>query len=118
MATAQGAHKFKDLARWSDTPALGDLAFFDFPADGVEGISHVGIVVGLKEKTVITVEGNTGPTGKSQRNGGEVMLKEREFGKGKAIVGFGRPKFIKFDGDFPTIYTGSESPTKKEKKKK
>jgi hypothetical protein len=44
----------------------------DFPHDGVDRISHIGIVVGLiDDKTCLTIEGNTSGTGRSAqwRNG-------------------------------------------------
>jgi hypothetical protein len=117
IGTAIGAHKFKETNRWSDTePALGDLAFMDFPHDGVDRISHVGIVVGIKGNVVTTIEGNTSGSG-SQRNGGMVMIKERTIGK--EVVGFGRPKYVPYKGEFPIVKT--ETPKlsilkKKEKK--
>ena len=83
VSTAAGAHKLKEVSRWVDTePKIGDLAFMDFPHDGVDRISHIGIVVGVKPKSVITIEGNTSGSG-DQRNGGMVMIKERAFGSGK-----------------------------------
>ena len=45
VSTAMGAHRMKEVGRWFDDPQLGDLAFFDFPHDGVDRISHIGIVV-------------------------------------------------------------------------
>ena len=83
----------------------GDLAFFDFPNDGIDRISHIGIVERVKKNgTVITIEGNTSSDKKGdQRNGGQVARKVRAYkvkNRGKlqpslpvAIVGFGRPKF-------------------------
>ena len=92
VGTAVGAHKFKEMQRWSTMPQLGYLAFMDFPHDGVDRISHIGIVVGLIDtKTCLTIEGNTSGTG-DQRNGGMVMVKVRSYGEGKEIVGFGIPK--------------------------
>ena len=117
VSTALGAHKFKETSRWSDKePALGDLAFMDFPHDGVDRISHVGIVVGIKGNIVTTIEGNTSGSG-SQRNGGMVMIKERTIGK--EVVGFGRPKYVPYKGEFPIIKveTPKLSILKKEKKK-
>ena len=117
VGTAIGAHKFKETNRWSDSePALGDLAFMDFPHDGVDRISHVGIVVGIDGNVVTTIEGNTSGSG-SQRNGGMVMIKERTIGK--EVVGFGRPKYVPYKGEFPIVKT--ETPKlsilkKKEKK--
>jgi hypothetical protein len=57
VGTAVGAHKFKEMQRWSTMPQLGYLAFMDFPHDGVDRISHIGIVVGLIDtKTCLTIE--------------------------------------------------------------
>jgi hypothetical protein len=102
--TPGGAAAFKKAGRWYDAqicdPEPGDIAYFDFPGDGVERISHVGIVIKDNEDgTVWCIEGNTsGDPKKSQRNGGEVVKKLRAYKKNKAnvqisIVGFGRPKF-------------------------
>jgi len=113
VGTAVGAHKFKEISRWSDTPTIGDLAFMDFPHDGVDRISHIGIVVGIDGNTVTTIEGNTSGTG-DQRNGGMVMVKKRTIGK--EVVGFGRPKYVPYKGEFPKVEM--PSPTKAEKPKK
>jgi hypothetical protein len=117
VSTAVGAHKFKEISRWSETPILGDLAFMDFPHDGVDRISHIGIVIGINGKTITTVEGNTSGSG-DQRNGGMVMIKERTIGK--EVVGFGRPKYTPFKGDYPAIPVSAPKkaaePKKKEKK--
>lgn len=118
VSTAAGAQKFKDQNRWSGTPQIGYLAFMSFPHDGIDRISHVGIVVDVKKNSVICVEGNTSGTG-DQRNGGMVMIKKRLTGKGSSIVGFGVPKFIPFDGDFPIVeILDSATPTKPKKAKK
>ena len=100
VSTPIGAHKFKETARWHDKPAIGDLAFMDFPHDGVDRISHVGIVVGIEGNTITTIEGNTSGTG-DQRNGGMVMIKQRTVGK--EVVGFGRPKLVPYVGEYPKI---------------
>ena len=118
VSTAIGAHKFKEIQRWSNMPQLGYLAFMDFPHDGVDRISHIGIVVGLIDsKTCLTIEGNTSGTG-DQRNGGMVMVKVRSYGEGKEIVGFGIPKFVPYKGEFPTVAvpTSGDKPKKEAKK--
>jgi len=117
VGTAIGAHKFKEINRWSFIPQLGYIAFMDFPHDGVDRISHVGIVVGLiDDKQCVTIEGNTSGTG-DQRNGGMVMVKVRKIGI--EIVGFGIPKFTPYKGDFPVVPVLIESAqrSKKEVKK-
>lgn len=99
ISTLSGATAFKKMKAWTPaekaTPQPGDLAYFDFPADGINHISHVGIVVKVKGNSVVTIEGNTSPSSKgSQRNGGMVAKKVRAYkGKNAPIVGFGRPKF-------------------------
>jgi hypothetical protein len=107
--TPAGATAFMDKNAWTlaeaADPQPGDIAFFDFPGDALDRISHVGIVISNNGNgTVTTVEGNTSPDKKGdQRNGGEVCKKIRAYKKknrGKVqpsmpvfIVGFGRPKF-------------------------
>ena len=102
--TPGGAAAFKKAGAWIDAdiadPEPGDIAYFDFPSDGVDRISHVGIVIEDNgDGTVWCIEGNTSGDAKgSQRNGGEVCKKLRAYKKNKknvlvSIVGFGRPKF-------------------------
>jgi uncharacterized protein (TIGR02594 family) len=107
--TPAGAAAFQKMKRWQDVkvavPLPGDIVYFDFPGDGVDRISHVGIVVkDNNDGTVTCIEGNTSSDKKGdQRNGGEVCLKIRAYKKKNrnkfkpnlavAIVGFGRPKF-------------------------
>jgi hypothetical protein len=109
VSTQAGAKAFKDKGVWQNaetaTPQAGDIAFFDFPNDNLDRISHVGIVVKDNgDGTVTTIEGNTAADKKGdQRNGGECCVKIRAFKKsngGKlrksqtvSIVGFGKPKF-------------------------
>jgi hypothetical protein len=100
VGTAAGAQKMKDLGRWKELPRLGDLCFMDFPHDGIDRISHIGIVVEVALRSVLCIEGNTSGTG-DQRNGGMVMVKERFLGK--EIVGFARPKFVEYAGEFPVV---------------
>ena len=116
VSTAVGAHKFKEISRWHEIPAIGDLAFMDFPHDGVDRISHIGIVAGIDGKTIVTIEGNTSGSG-DQRNGGMVMVKTRTIGK--EVVGFGRPKYVPYKGEYPTVVVDvpKKSILKKEKKK-
>ena len=112
VGTAAGAQKMKDLGRWQTVPKVGDLCFMDFPNDNLDRISHIGIVAKVGLKSVLCIEGNTSGTG-DQRNGGMVMVKERFLGK--EIVGFARPKFIEYAGEFPTVQLHKAD--KKEKKK-
>jgi hypothetical protein len=110
VSTVVGAKAFEKKGQWelaSDTatPLPGDICFMDFPNDGLDRISHVGIVVRDNgDGTVICIEGNTAPDKKGdQRNGGQVCMKKRAFKKknGPAlkksaavvVVGFGKPVF-------------------------
>jgi hypothetical protein len=109
VSTVAGATAFIKKGQWEKvdeaTPLPGDIVFFDFPNDGVDRISHVGIVVKDNgDGTVTCIEGNTSPDKKGdQRNGGQVCLKVRAY-KAKNgskikkslpvyIVGFGKPVF-------------------------
>lgn len=109
VSTKAGAEVFMKKGQWEKAdeaiPLPGDIVFFDFPNDGVDRISHIGIVVKDNgDGTVTCVEGNTAPDKKGdQRNGGQVCLKVRaykkkngsKFRKSQAvtIVGFGKPAF-------------------------
>jgi len=106
-STVAGANAFLKTKAWQSaeaaTPKVGDLAFFDFPGDGVDRISHIGIVIkDNADGTVTTIEGNTSSDKKGdQRNGGEVCVKIRAYKKKNRgnlklslpvfIVGFGKP---------------------------
>lgn len=101
--TPAGAESFRKLGTLfdnrKDDPKPGDVVFFDFPDDGVDRISHVGICIKNNGNgTIETIEGNTsGPKG-DQRNGGMVLQKTRGYEKGKHkysidIVCWGRPDF-------------------------
>jgi hypothetical protein len=100
VGTAAGAQKMKDQKRWHTMPALGDFCFMDFPHDGVDRISHIGIVAKVGLNSVLCIEGNTSGNG-DQRNGGMVMIKQRYMGK--EIVGFARPKFLAYAGELPVV---------------
>ena len=109
VSTVAGASAFMKKDQWEKAeeaiPLPGDIVFFDFPNDGVDRISHVGIVVKDNgDGTVTCIEGNTAPDKKGdQRNGGQVCLKVRAYKKKNGsklrksqavtIVGFGKPVF-------------------------
>lgn len=105
VGTAAGAEAFKKLKKWEDVgyhPKVGDIAFFDFPNDGVDRISHVGLISKVRADGLMEVlEGNTTADGKtgSQRNGGEVALKVRAWNAENPkklpvfVVGYGIPTY-------------------------
>ena len=107
-STVAAADFFKKKDRWADArnddPTPGDWIFFDFPDDGVNRISHVGICIKNNgDGTIQVIEGNTSGTAKGdQRNGGMCVEKTRAYVKHKtlinAVVGWGRP-----------VYSGEEN---------
>jgi hypothetical protein len=115
VSTALGANRMKDLGRWiTDKPQVGDLCFMDFPHDGIDRISHIGIVAKVGTSSVLCIEGNTSGTG-DQRNGGMVMIKQRYIGK--EIVGFARARLVAYSGELTTVEIPDEAPKKGKKKK-
>jgi hypothetical protein len=105
VSTVAGAGTFKKMGTWTEAkdakPLPGDIAYFDFPGDNVDRISHVGLVIENNgDGTVTCVEGNTAGNPKGdQRNGGEVAVKTRGYIANKkkvmvSIVGFGRPNYV------------------------
>lgn len=86
--TPSGAAWFRKQDRWTTEPARGHVVFFDFPGDGVDRISHVGVVTAVHgDGSIETVEGNTDEKG--GRTGGKVMRRRRKVG----IVGYGVPRY-------------------------
>ena len=104
-ATVAASDWFKKKDRWADArnddPTPGDWIYFDFPDDGVNRISHVGICIKNNGNgTIQVIEGNTSGTAKGdQRNGGMCVEKTRAYVKDNklklmnAIVGWGRPVY-------------------------
>jgi CHAP domain len=85
------AQWFRDHGRWGSTPRPGAVVFFDFPGDGINRISHVGLVEAVnRDGTITTIEGNTSSgRGGSQRDGDGVWRRTRRTG----IVGYGYPDY-------------------------
>jgi hypothetical protein len=102
-STVAAADFFKKNNRWADArnddPTPGDWIYFDFPDDGVNRISHVGLCIKNNgDGTIQVIEGNTSGTAKGdQRNGGMCVEKTRAYVKHKtlmnAVVGWGRPVY-------------------------
>lgn len=100
--TPSGAAWFQKQGRWvpagSRKPEPGWVAFFDFPGDSVNRISHVGIVRRPLTNGFEAYEGNTDVHG--SRTGGRVMLQTRT---GRGVVGFGIPAYAISAPTTPTI---------------
>ena len=104
-STVAASDQFKKEKRWSDArnddPTPGDWIYFDFPDDGVNRISHVGLCIKNNgDGTIQTIEGNTAGSAKGdQRNGGMCAEKTRAYVKDNkkkllnTIVGWGRPVY-------------------------
>jgi peptidoglycan hydrolase-like protein with peptidoglycan-binding domain len=105
--TPVGAAWFASQKRWTRRPEVGAVIFFDFPGDGVDRISHVGMVEAVNSDGSVTcLEGNTNAPG--GRTGGMVMRHRRTGG----IVGYGLPKYgaavSRPDEDPPDPSTGND----------
>ena len=104
-STIAASDEFKKQGRWADArnddPTPGDWIYFDFPEDGVNRISHVGICIKNNgDGTIQVIEGNTSGTAKGdQRNGGMCVEKTRGYVKDNkkklinAVIGWGRPVY-------------------------
>ena len=128
VSTVAGSDAFKKMNRWADArnddPTPGDIIYFDFPDDGVNRISHVGICIKNNgDGTIQCIEGNTAGSSKGdQRNGGMVCEKTRAYVKdnkkklANAIVGWGRPNYKGEEGQ-PLALKTTKAPAKKAAKK-
>jgi CHAP domain len=85
------ANWFRSQGRWTETPAVGAIVFYDWP-DNVRRIQHVGIVESFTASTITTIEGNTSPgAAGSQDNGDGVWRRTRE--RDRYVVGYGLPTY-------------------------
>jgi hypothetical protein len=128
-STVAASDWFKKNNRWSDArnddPTPGDWIYFDFPDDGVNRISHVGICIKNNgDGTIQVIEGNTSGTGKGdQRNGGMCVEKTRAYVKDNKknlinpVVGWGRPVY-KGEENLPLLSKVTSRDAKKEIKTK
>lgn len=83
---------YQQRGRADRTPRVGSLVLFDWPGDGVDRISHVGLVEAINpDGTLTTIEGNTssGNAG-SQRMGGGVWRRKRST---SAVIVYGHPAY-------------------------
>ena len=116
-STVAASDEFKKQNRWADArnddPTPGDWIYFDFPDDGVNRISHVGLCIKNNgDGTIQVIEGNTSGTAKGdQRNGGMCVEKTRAYIKNNkpklvnAVVGWGRPVY-KGEENLPLLSKG------------
>jgi surface antigen len=83
---------YQQHGRADRTPRVGSLVLFDWPGDGVDRISHVGLVEAVNaDGTLTTIEGNTtSGTAGNQRMGGGVWRRKRSR---SAVVVYGHPAY-------------------------
>jgi peptidoglycan hydrolase-like protein with peptidoglycan-binding domain len=125
-ATIAASDFFKKNNRWADArnddPTPGDWIYFDFPDDGVNRISHVGLCIKNNGNgTIQVIEGNTSGTSKGdQRNGGMCVEKTRAYVKDNKlklmnpVVGWGRPVYVgEEDAPLLSKVTSSDAPATK-----
>lgn len=80
--TTAHAKWFQSQGLWGTTPQIGACVFFDWNGGkSISGIDHIGIVRGIGNSAIETVEGNTGDN--------QVALRTRSTG---LVVGYGYPK--------------------------
>jgi SLT domain-containing protein/ElaB/YqjD/DUF883 family membrane-anchored ribosome-binding protein len=77
---------FKSESRWTNSPARGDLIFYDWDKNGTA--DHIGIVESIANGLVNTIEGNT--TG---GNGAEGVFRKHRNASSGNILGYGVPNF-------------------------
>lgn len=96
--TPTSASYFKKKGQWHTTPKVGDIIYFK----NSERIHHVGLVVGVTNDTVETIEGNTSSSTEVVANGGGVFKKSYKISN-PSIAGYGRPNYDLVDGDKYTV---------------
>ena len=111
IGTELGAHKMKEIGRWvTDKPQVGDWIYLGWSTKGK--IEHIGIIGKMTANWVLTIEGNTSDA--NQSNGGAVMIKKRLLDD--HVIGFARPKYVPYKGEFPVVEeptSGAPKPKKK-----
>lgn len=87
---AESMRYYKNILRFSDVPIVGDQIFFKKGS----AITHTGLVVGMDERSIYTVEGNTRNSTGVVPNGGGVFAKAYDKGN-LSIAGYGHPMYEK-----------------------
>lgn len=91
--TVASAQLYKNKGAWyKSNPKVGDQIFF---TNAYGGICHTGLVVGVTNTQVITIEGNTSSASGVVANGGCVRKKTYQLTYSR-IAGYGRPPYAKF----------------------
>lgn len=91
--TPDSANFFKTRKQWSNTAKVGGLVFFK----NSKRICHTGMVYGVDDNYIYSVEGNTSNDDKFNANGGCVALK-RHLKNSDYIAGYGDIKYMSGTG--------------------
>lgn len=84
------ANYYKNIGRfYRNNPQRGDQIFF---TDGGSGMAHTGLVLGVENGRVYTIEGNTSSSSGVVANGGCVAKKSYSLSYNR-IGGYGRPDY-------------------------
>lgn len=80
LTTAHAAW-FKSKGRWSSTPQIGALVFYDWGGGkSISGIDHIELVIGISGGNIITIGGNT-----------DNAVRQRNRSATAYVVGYGLP---------------------------
>lgn len=81
----------KHFISGAKTPSIGDQIFFYRSGEFTDAHAHTGLVVGVHDGRVYTVEGNT------RNSAGQNCVSMKDYAIGdSSIVGYGRPQFNTF----------------------
>ena len=80
-----GMGRWKSAGRFSQTPSVGDLVFFNFDGTGSSISTHVGIVESVAATTITTIEGN------ASNGGGVDGVYRHTRPRNSTIRGYGHP---------------------------
>jgi hypothetical protein len=83
---------FRAQNQWSASPAVGALAFYNWPRDGKDRIQHVGIVESFTADTITTFEANTSNSDEGSQDDGDGVW-HRTRPRNGSIVGYGLPAY-------------------------
>ena len=96
---------FKNAGRFDNNPKIGDMIFF--PGSRHGGANHIGIVVGIKDNIVYTIEGNTSGGSGVVDNGDGVFV--RSYQLPGTILGYGHPNWEAESPNFAGITSADQA---------
>lgn len=92
ISTAAAMQQFVQRGRFFRVrPQAGDIAFFAFPADGVIGQIHIGLVSSTRKTAFASVEGMGDPRRKGEIPTNDWVVEVERYTSD--VIGYGRPIF-------------------------